>query len=111
MTREEILEKSRAENRDQDIYEKEVLKVAGNAGAMAAVILATVFFVLQIFTGGGINCALYAIVFIIWAMTFTVKAIRLRRRHEIMIAILHWCFAIALSTAHIYQLITASVTL
>jgi len=33
MAREDILEKSRSENRNQDVYEKEILWIAGNAGA------------------------------------------------------------------------------
>ena len=111
MTREDILEKSRAENRNQDVYEKEILKTAGNAGAVAAIILASLFFAIQIFMGGGTNYALYAIVFVIWATTFTVKAIRLRRRHEILFATLYWIFVIALSVAHIYQLIVSSAVL
>ncbi len=111
MTREEVLEKSRADNRNQDVYEKDILKTAGNAGAVAAIILASLFFAIQIFMGSGTNYALYAIVFVIWATTFTVKAIRLRRRHEILFAVIYWIFVITLSAAHIYQLIVSSVAL
>lgn len=111
MTREEILEKSRVENKNQDMYENEVLKTAGNAAAIAAASLATIFFFIQIFMGGGSNYALYAIVFVILAMTFTVKAIRLRRRHEILFAIAYWVFVATFSAAHIYQLFTAAAAL
>ena len=44
MQKEEILEKSRRENKNQDPYEKQVITAGGNAGAIAAAILATVFF-------------------------------------------------------------------
>lgn len=70
--------------------------------------LATVFFVVQIVTGGGINYGLYAVVFVIPATGFTVKAVRLRRRHEIAVAVLDWVCALLFSAAHLYQLITAS---
>lgn len=108
MTREEVLEKSRAENRNQDMFENEVLRTAGNAAAIAAFCLATIFFALQIFAGDGSNYALYAIAFVILATTFTVKAIRLRRAHEILFAVAYWVFVITFSFAHIFQLFTVA---
>ena len=63
MEKEEILEKSRKENKNRDIFEKEVLKEGGNIGGIAAGILATLFFILQIAAGGGINYGLYAGIF------------------------------------------------
>lgn len=44
MNREEILKKSKMENKSRDLYEMEVLKDGSNVGAAAAAILATVFF-------------------------------------------------------------------
>ena len=43
MNREEVLEKSHEENKDQDIYEKEVIKEGVNIGAAIAATLATIF--------------------------------------------------------------------
>lgn len=111
MNKEEILAKSRKENKDQDIYEKEVLKLGGNAGAVTAAILATIFFVVQILVGGGMNYGLYAIVFSVSATGFTVKAIKLKRKHEIVVAIMYIILTLLSSTAHIYNLITASTIL
>lgn len=85
MEKDQILEKSRKENKNQDIYEKEILKEGRNIGAATAGILATVFFVIQILTGGGINYGLYAVVFSIPAAAFTVKAFRMKKKHEIFI--------------------------
>lgn len=79
MEKDQILEKSRKENKNQDIYEKEILKEGRNIGAATAGILATVFFVIQILTGGGINYGLYAVVFSIPAAAFTVKAFRMKK--------------------------------
>lgn len=111
MNKEEILKKSRMENKNKDIYEMEVVKAGGTAGAVAAAILATVFFSVQIFVGGGTNYGLYAIAFIIPAAGFTVKAIKLKRRHEILVAVLYWIAVAGFSAAHIYQLIAASTIL
>ena len=39
MRKEEILKKSRRENKNQDLYEKQVMAAGGNAGAVAAIVL------------------------------------------------------------------------
>lgn len=106
MEKDQILEKSRKENRNQDIYEKEILKEGRNIGAATAGILATIFFVIQILTGGGINYGLYAVVFSIPAAAFTVKAFRMKKKHEIFIAAIYIIFVLLLSASHIYNLVT-----
>lgn len=107
MEKDQILEKSRKENKNQDIYEKEILKEGRNIGAATAGILATIFFVIQILTGGGINYGLYAVVFSIPAAAFTVKAFRMKKKHEIFIAAIYIIFVLLLSASHIYNLVTS----
>ena len=107
MEKEQILEKSRKENKNQDIYEKEILKEGRNIGAVTAGILATIFFVIQILTGGGINYGLYAVVFSIPAAAFTVKAFRMKKKHEILVAAIYIIFVLLLSASHIYNLVTS----
>lgn len=111
MDREEILAKSRAENKNQDMYEKEVLKQGQAVSAVVILILATVFFVVQIIVGGGINYGIYAIVLSGSGAMFWVKWIKLRRRHEFLMAILYTVIVLALSAVHIYNLTTASAVL
>jgi len=111
MNKEEILEKSRNENKNQDIYEKEILKNGTNIGAGVAAVLATVFFIIQIFVGKGMNYGLYAIVFSIPATEFVVKAVKLKRKHEIIISVLYVIAVILFSAAHIYNLFTATAVL
>jgi len=108
MEKEEILEKSRMENKNQDIFEKEVVKEGGNAGAITAAVLATIFFVSQILLGEGINYGLYAVVFSIPASQFIVKAIRLKRRHEAAVAVFYILMTLAFSVIHMYQLVALS---
>lgn len=107
MEKDQILEKSRKENKNRDIYEKEILKEGRNIGAATAGILATVFFVIQILTGGGINYGLYAVVFSIPAAAFTVKAFRMKKKHEIFMAVIYIIFVLLLSASHIYNLVTS----
>lgn len=49
MNKEEILEKSRTENKNKDIYEQEILKQANTSAVIVMMVLATIFFAAQIF--------------------------------------------------------------
>ena len=48
MDKKEILEKSRAENQNKDLYAQEVSKTANSAAVLVMVIIAAVFFLLQL---------------------------------------------------------------
>lgn len=111
MNKKEILEKSRQENKNKDMYEKEVIKESWNYGATSALVLATVFFVIQIFTGGGINYGIYAVVFSMPATVFVLKYYRLRMKHELFVAIIYILITLFFSFAHIYKLISSSTIL
>lgn len=111
MDKEEILEKSRAENKNKDIYEQEVLKQASTSAVVVMMVLATIFFAAQIFVGGGTNWGLWALVFSANMTTFWVKYIRLRRKHELVMAIAYTILVFALSGGHIYNLVASSTIL
>jgi len=111
MNKEEILERSRMENKNQDFFEKEVVKEGGNIGAIVAIVFATIFFVIQIVVGEGINYGLFAVIFSISATGYVIKAFRLRRKHEIIIALIYIITVLFFSTAYIYQLIASSTIL
>ncbi|MDE5781271.1 MAG: hypothetical protein K2I03_07300 [Lachnospiraceae bacterium] len=111
MNKEEILEKSKAENKNKDIYEQEVLKQANASAVIVMMVLATIFFAAQIFVGSGMNWGLWALVFSVNVTTFWVKYIRLRRKHELVMAIAYTILVSALSGCHIYNLIVSSTIL
>ncbi|MBP3505123.1 MAG: hypothetical protein J6K43_01790 [Lachnospiraceae bacterium] len=108
MNKEEILERSRKENKNQDIYEKEVIVQGNRYACIVAAILATIFFVVQIFTGGGMNYGLYAVVFSMPMAGFWVKYKRLHRKHELLVAICYTIMVLLMSVAHVCGLISAS---
>lgn len=108
MTKEEILSKSRAENKNKDVFEQEILKQANAHAIVIMLILATIFFAVQIFVGGGTNWGIWALVFSASMTTFWVKYIKLRRKHELVIAIAYTILVSAFSGWHIYDLITSS---
>lgn len=111
MNKEEILEKSRAENKNQDVYEQEVLKQAGTSAVIVMIVLAMIFFAAQIFVGGGPNCGIWALVFSVNMTTFWVKYVKLRRKHEFLLAIAYTILVSAMSGLHIYNLIVSSAIL
>lgn len=111
MNKEEILEKSRAENKNKDIYEQEVLKQASTSAIIVMMVFATIFFAAQIFFGGGMNWSLWALVFSANMTIFWVKYIRLRRKHELVMAIAYTILVSALSVGYIYNLMESSTIL
>ena len=108
MNKEEILERSRKENKNQDIYEKEVIIQGNRYACIAAGVLATIFFVIQIFTGGGMNYGLYAVVFSMPMAGFWIKYIRMHIKHELLVAICYTVMVLIFSAVHIYGLVSAS---
>ena len=108
MNKEEILEKSRKENKNQDIYEKEVIFQGNRYANIVAAVLATIFFVIQIFTGGGTNYGLYAVVFSMPMTGFWIKYKKLHRKHELFVAVCYTIGVLMFSVAHIYELVSSS---
>lgn len=111
MNKEEILRKSRAENKNKDVYEQEVLKQANAATVIVMMSLATVFFAVQIFVGGGTNWGIWAVVFSANMTTFWVKFWKLRRKHELVAAICGTVLVAVMSGFHIHSLIASSTIL
>lgn len=108
MNREEILSKSRAENKNKDIYELEIQKQANTYAVIVLLILATIFTAVQIVTGGGINYGLYALAFCGNMTLAWVKYMKQRQNKELAHAIILTLFVAAASACHIYNLITVS---
>lgn len=111
MNKDEILAKSRAENKNKDVYEREVLKRAAGSALIVQAILAAAFFLVQILTSGGVNWGLWALVFSANMTTFWVKYRLLRRRHELLAAIAYTALVAILSAYYVYGLIASSAIL
>ena len=111
MKKEEILSKAKEENKQEDLFEKEVMVKGGNYSCVTAGVLATIFFIIQIFVGGGMNYGLYAIVFSIPATGFIYKYIKLKKKHELYVSIFYVIFVLMLSVAYIIDLINSSTIL
>lgn len=108
MNKDEILEKSRRENKNQDEFDKQVVLEGSRAGIVVAAILATIFLLVQIYMDGGMNYGMYGMLFAMMASMSVVKAIRIKRKYDIALAVFHTGFALLLCCAHLYNLLTAS---
>lgn len=106
-----VLAKSRVENKNRDIYELEVLNQAGKIAVIVMSLFAVIFFVTQIFVGGGMNWGLWALVFSADMTLFWVKYIKLRRKHELVMAIAYTILVLVASGLHIHYLLTSSTVL
>lgn len=105
MDKDSILAKSRKENKDKGLFEAEINTSAATIGSMTATLLATVLFVVQHLLGGGWNLALYAVIIGIGAATFAAKAILLKRKKDIILAVVFTLATLAFSVIHIYGLV------
>ena len=111
MTREEILAMSRQENKNKDLVAYEIEKQAGNAASITGAILCGILYLVQLSNGAGANLALWAVIVAMQAACYTVKAIRLRQKMHILLAVLTAILALLLSTAHLTTVINNSPAL
>ena len=107
MNRDEMLAKSRSENKNKDVYEQEVLKQASRSAVVVQMALATIFFVTQIFAGEGINWGLWALVFSANMTLPWVKYVKHRRKHVLTVAIAYTLLLPVLSGYYIYNMIAS----
>lgn len=108
MDKDAVLAKSRAENKNSDMYEQEILKQANSNAIVVQTVLAAVFFMTQILVKSEINWGLWALVLSTSMTTFWVKYKRLNRRHELMVAIVYTILVDIMSGYYIYSLIASS---
>lgn len=109
MKKEDILEKSRKENKNKDIAELEVIYRASNIAGRVGMLVCCVIVVLEIIFTGQPNLSSWAIYFSILGTLMLVKYIKLRRRHELWIAILYIACFILFFIAYVLKLTGASL--
>lgn len=71
---------------------------------LSMMVLATIFFAVQVFVGDGINWGIGALVFSANMATFWVKYVKSHLRHEFVMAIAYTVVVSACSIGHIYDL-------
>ncbi len=111
MNKEEILELSRQENREQDLYELEVTKKANGVGSIVSVIVCTILYAAEIMLCGNQNFGLWSIIAAFLSSTFLYSGIKTKKNSKTAVGAL-WAviFVISIVTA-IVDLFTTSTIL
>ena len=105
MNKDDILEMSRKENRGQDLFVAKVNENAATISSIVATLCATDLFIVQCLVKGEYNLALYSVMLVIGAATFTSKAVFLKRKRDIVLAILFSIATLAVTAVYLYQMI------
>jgi len=105
MNKDDILELSRKENKGQDLYVAEVNENATKVSSNVGILFATVLFIVHYLAKGEYNLGLYSVILVISTTTFTVKAVYLKRKMDIVLAVLFTILALAVTAVYLYQII------
>ena len=104
MNREEILEKSRQENRGQDVANLEVSRSSIIFGWIIAVCMLAVVAVAEALKYDRMNSGIFFAVMAGCSAIFIRKYVKLRRKHELFISIMYVITALAFLVSWIIQL-------
>ena len=108
MRKEEILAKSREENKKNDPYLVEIQRRSSSFSGLVVVLLSTILFTIQLAMDKGFNFGLYAVAFAYGATDFLVRYFYLRRRREVIFGAIYLVITIVLIILHIAQLVSGT---
>ncbi|MBQ8780126.1 MAG: hypothetical protein IJZ72_00425 [Oscillospiraceae bacterium] len=88
MNKEEILAKSRMENKDKDIADLEADKKASSFALIFGAIAAGILYCVQLFTGNGVNYSVWTTIVIITSALYWHKYHSLKKKEDLTCGIL-----------------------
>lgn len=95
MNKEEVLQASRNENQNRDIYELEVISKAQRVGGLIAVSVTFALMLIErVILDSGMNYEYFLIILSAGTGLWIYKSVKMRRRHEILLAVLWAVFTI-----------------
>ncbi|MBR2123255.1 MAG: hypothetical protein IJ930_10090 [Lachnospiraceae bacterium] len=104
MERDDILAMSRQENHGQDIAEIEVSRMSMQLGWITAVCLLAAVSVVDAIVFGRVNNEVFFAVMASLSVVFFAKYLKLRKKHELYIAIIYAVAAVLFFIAWVLQL-------
>ncbi len=107
MNREEILQKSREENKGMDVAEMEASRHDTAWAAVIAIVVATALYMVELIVRDNTNPALYVVILGIGATMVTRKALRKKDRTTIICAVLTAVSLVMFLAAFIIKLVKA----
>ncbi len=105
MDREEILAKSREENKDRDFVEAEALGKANTIALSVGILMCGLLSVLHAIFADTPDCGIWTVYFSVLATTMIVKFVKLRRRHELVIGLLYLGFCVFFFVLYLQDLL------
>lgn len=94
MDRDEILKRSREENKDRDFVEAEVLNRANSIALSVSLTICALISVLHAIFRDSVDYAVWTVQFGMMATVMLVKFSKLRRRHELLLGLLYAGFSV-----------------
>ena len=94
MDKDEILKRSREENKDRDLVELEVLHRANNIALSVSMLICALISVLHAVFRDSPDYAVWIVQFGILSAVMLVKFAKLRRRHELLFGLLYGGFCV-----------------
>lgn len=105
MEKEEILAKSRAENKNQDVFELEVLAKGAHLGSVWMTVLGSVLLVANAIVNSEFDFGLFAMVYTPTMVIFWYKWSKLKRERELWMAVYYSIATVCLVTAYILKML------
>lgn len=105
MDKDEILARSRKENKDRDFVEAEVLAKANSVALSVGTIVCGVLSVLHAIFADTPDFSVWTVLFSMLAATMFIKYVKLRRRHELIIGLLYLGFCVFFFVLYLYKLL------
>lgn len=94
MDKNEILAKSREENKDRDLVELEVLHKANNIALSVSILICALISVLHAIFRDSADYAVWTMQFGMLSTIMLVKFFKLHRRHELLLGLLYGGFCV-----------------
>ena len=105
MNKDDILEKSRRENKGPDEMEQYAMAAAGKVAAKVGMLVCCIAAILQVIFTGAVSFESWMIYFGILSATFIVKYAKLHSKHELWVAVLYTVLFIMFAVLFVIRLV------
>jgi len=103
MNREEILEKSRQENKNQDEMERDALAKAGQRACAVGGIVCALIIIFEALFVGQVNMSTWAVYLSMTGTMLLVKYTKLKKKHELVFGLMQLALALAFLVMYVIQ--------
>lgn len=105
MNRDEILEKSRKENKNQDEMERDALVKAGQRACAVGGLVCMVVILFEAIFADHVNFSTWAVYLSMTGTMLMVKYLRLKKKHELIFGLLQLALAAAFLVMYILRIV------